>query len=78
MERGRAKDRELNALCRRSSAHHVACNILWRRRHLISARNCSHEDSRLADRLLVHPGAALGADRLRARLHRCGLHDLAL
>ena len=27
---------------------------------------------------MVHPGEALGADRLRARLHRCGLHDLAL
>ena len=37
-EKGRARDRELNALCRRATALRVAANVGWRRRHCIMQR----------------------------------------
>ena len=58
-DRGRARDRGLNAVCRRSAAHRLALNLCWNRRYVETGRNPSDADSRLAERGVLRPGEKL-------------------
>ena len=78
--KGRARDRELNSLCRGSCALSLSSDVGWRRRHIESARNFADADSRLADAGLVRPGEVIRpreADRrvaaAAAKVGRCRL-----
>lgn len=61
--RGRARNWELNSLCRVAAAYQIASGMTWRRRHLVSAANPADFDSPLADKGVVLPGEALGRVR---------------
>jgi hypothetical protein len=71
-EFGRARNHELNALCRRSAVLQMSSNIIWKRRHVISEENAADGDSRLADLGIIKPGVCLGGSILLKRLVR---HD---
>ena len=55
-ENGRAKDRELNSVCRRAASMQCCTGIAYRRRHVESHRNVTDKDSRLADDGVLAPG----------------------
>ena len=54
LERGRARNRDLNAVCRQACGLRLATGIAWRRRHVESERNVSDADSRLAAPIVAH------------------------
>ena len=56
LESGRARDWELNAICRRAAGMKLYADIDWRRRHIISNANLTNFDSRLADVGYIAPG----------------------
>ena len=60
-DRGRGRDKAVNALCRRSAAIRLGACVDWPRRYVDTARNPSDADSRIADRGGLRPG-----ERLRA------------
>ena len=67
-DRGRATNKELNALCCRSAAYQVGTEAMWRLRYIESERNPIDHDSRLADAGLIKPGEVrTGRRLLRAR-----------
>ena len=74
-ERGRARNHELNAICRVSSSFQIATGIKWIRRHVRSEDNATDWDSRLADRHIIAAGECLGARALVRRLAMRGVDD---
>lgn len=72
--RGRARNWELNSLCRVAAAY-IATGINWRRRHVVSAASPADYDSRLADRKIISPGEVLGPGALRRRLAQARVSD---
>jgi len=60
-DRGRGRDKAVNALCRRGAAIRLGACVDWPRRYIDTARNPSDSDSRIADRGGLRPG-----ERLRA------------
>ena len=69
-EKGRSKDRELNAVLRRAAACQEAGDFMWKRRHVVSEKNFADFDSRLADEGLLIPGECLHPSQLLRRLSR--------
>eukprot|EP00969_Alexandrium_andersonii_P231711 10232627-Alexandrium_andersonii.AAC.1 len=64
MERGRARNFELNGLRRHAAAAQAACSITWRRRHVCAHVNAADADSRLAERGVLVPGGTVGGRQL--------------
>ena len=56
-EKGRARNWHLRQNCRIAAAYQLGCEIQWRHRYTESKRNPTDEDSRLADRGALAPGA---------------------
>ena len=70
-ERGRARDRGLNACCRQSFAWQLAAGVDWRRRYVPTDKNISDSDSRLADRGALEAGEVMiPAAAAHARAHK--------
>ena len=85
IESGRARDWELNAICRRAAGIQLFADIDWRRRHVISNANLADHDSRLADMGFIAPGLCYHPSKLLSLLPascrsevRPGLHPPAL
>jgi hypothetical protein len=69
-EKGRARCKEFNSMCRKACAIQLSCNISWRRHYIESPRNHADEGSRLADAGLLQPGQTrtqAGLDRQLAQ-----------
>ena len=71
-EKGRSKDRGLNAVLRRAAACQEAGDFMWKRRHAVSEKNFADFDSRLADEGILTPGECLHPSQLLRRLSRDG------
>ena len=68
VEKGRARDYELNSICRQALSLCIACRLTWRRRHIVSEKNLADFDSRLASLSLLRPCEAIGGGEIRKRL----------
>ena len=66
---GRARDHDLNTLCRRSVGEQLFWGLSWRRRYLRSSDNPSDDDSRLADDQLIRPGRVFHGEGVRRVLN---------
>lgn len=75
--RGRARNCELNSLCRVAAAYQISSAMTWRRRHVVSAANPADYDSRLEDRFIVGAGETLSAGAMRRRLAARRVEDLS-
>ena len=65
---GRARDHELNCVCRQSCAVQLGTAIQWCRRHTVSKENPADGDSRLADGGFLRAGERFVGDQLRRHL----------
>ena len=63
-DKGRATNKELNALCRRSAAYQVGAEAVWRLRYIGSERNPTDRDSGLVDAGLIKPSEVRAGRRL--------------
>ena len=69
-DRGRARDRALNASARRAAGYQFAANVAWRRRYIETKRNVADAGSRLADAGRIRAGNAVYGSAVSRLLRR--------
>ena len=74
-EKRRSSNRGLLMLCRRATAHVIACAFLWRMRYIESSRKPTDGDFRLADAGKILPGVCQRAPSFAAALVEQSLFD---